>query len=413
MKKNGLISAWTEEENQRMMHGGLLPPSAPVRQMVIGAPCVIKNETSAVLQSKITVGSVEKTVEFSVSHQYGDYLCYERADAFLIGLLNWAMRERCDIICEAPVTEELLSQINRELVPALVKYSGKLYAPRITARTENGELPCAGAVGTGCSLGVDSLHAIRSLTSDEYPGLKLTHLLINNVGAYTFHNKTNYGRYEFQVENARRFAKEFGYELIVTDSNFAEAFPQEHIKTHLYSSLFGIYALRKLWKVYFYASSGCDMEEYFNLSHNEEYDTSCYEMFGFPCLSIPQLNVRMESAHLERFEKLRTLAEYEPSHRYLNVCTNTGRNCGRCPKCRRTLWALEALGVLDKYRDVFDVDAYLSEGQARFYELYWRHKHGVHLLQESYTILRPKMRSALRMKLYYWKEALKGNRPTM
>lgn len=43
-----------------------------------------------------------------------------------------------------------------------------------------------------------------------------------------------------------------------------------------------------------------------------------------------------------------------------------GKNCGRCEKCTRTLLALDALGALDKYRDVFDVDYYLSHKQSYF-----------------------------------------------
>src|SRR5690606_13432792 len=49
---------------------------------------------------------------------------------------------------------------------------------------------------------------------------------------------------------------------------------------------------------------------------------------------------------------------YPPSYDVLNVCNFYSRNCGECVKCLRTLYALDVLEVLDRYRAVFDVEAY-------------------------------------------------------
>ena len=59
-------------------------------------------------------------------------------------------------------------------------------------------------------------------------------------------------------------------------------------------------------------------------------------------------------------QKLKIVADYVPSYKYLNVCLKDGNNCGRFEKCVRTMTGLDALGKLDYYREVFDVDYYNS-----------------------------------------------------
>ena len=78
------------------------------------------------LVSCIEHDSTCNEVWFSVPECYSEYLCYERSDAFLIGMLNWAMRTGDDIECEAPVSEELLFQIREHLIPSLAKYDKTL-----------------------------------------------------------------------------------------------------------------------------------------------------------------------------------------------------------------------------------------------------------------------------------------------
>ena len=47
--------------------------------------------------------------------------------------------------------------------------------------------------------------------------------------------------------------------------------------------------------------------------------------------------------------------------KYLNVCvpaTDKGHNCSCCNKCMWTLIPLDAMGKLDKFKGVFDIDVY-------------------------------------------------------
>ena len=367
----------------------LLPPSAPVRQITIGVPRIEIKEGKAFQWCSIKVGEVEKDVFFSVDEEYAPYLCHERGDAYLIGLLNFAMRERCNIHSEVPLTGELVHQLVAELIPSVVNYAQGLYAPVITGELTDEKLPSAQKVATGCSCGVDSLNAIKTMceTLDGY--YKPDYLVLNNVGAYTSEGKCSNERYEAQMENARLCAQTLNIPLLITDSNFSVAIPQKHYLTHVYSSSFAIYMLRKLWSRYYYASAGASIHERFALVDNESLDPLKYDFIILSAFSISQLRICNESITTSRYDKMKNIVDYPLAQKHLNVCLKQGKgNCGYCPKCKRTLWLLDALGKLDQFSAVFPIDVYYSMRKEYLQELYIAHGKQIEMTTESYAILK-------------------------
>lgn len=350
-----------------------------------------------------------RPVWFEVEERYGRYLCAERSDAFLIGLLNHAQRDGYDIVCEAPVGAQLLYQIRTYLVPSLARNSAALYATRIEAEMDATRMRNAGGVGTGISCGVDSLSAVKHHARSPYPGLRLTHLVLNNVGAFL----DNREQYDWQTRHAMAFAKEYGFELIVSDSNIVRAFPQDHLLTHTYSSCFAIYAMQRLWDVYFYASSGHDYQETFDLRDSEKKAADHYELLSLDVFSTRSLKIYSEGAAINRFEKTRELADWPPAQKYLHVCTSqSGGNCGVCPKCLRTLVTLDALGVLQRFDNVFDVLAYEAR-RTRHLEWLYRQQivpEGDTMTAPAYRLLRHRLpfRSRVRVRLMLWAQPLYG-----
>ncbi len=377
---------WLPEQLLRMEEGTVASNDTPVRVIRIGQAWVEHLEDVSVLYNSLSVGHVEKTVSFTVQRKYGKYLCHERADAWLIGLLNWAMRERCDFICESPVTEELLYNIRRDLLPALHRNGPHLHLPQITAETSHEPLDCALGVGTGCSCGIDSLHAISRHMDSDYPNLRLTHVTLNNVGAFTRDGATTQSKRDFHIQLAQQLSEELGLELIITDSNFADAFPQNHFLTHTYSSCFAIYAMRKLWKTYYYASTGYAYESFTLDSHETK---SCpYELLSLNAFSVPSLRIYSEGGAHTRYEKTAALIHYKPAQQYLNVCTETAINCGRCPKCKRTMLTLDCLGALDLFTEVFPIDEYKKWRKFYIKDLYRTYrKQPDKMMLELYNIL--------------------------
>lgn len=389
---------FSENDIRRMSRSDTVEKDKPVRKILIGTPYIETKGGQAIQWCNISLDGVQKKVYFSVDEKYADYLCAERGDAYVIGLLSLAMRERCDIHSEVSLTGDLIHQIETELIPPVTKFSNHLYAPKITGKLDNEPLPSANKIATGCSCGIDSLHAIKFLTEERGGMYKPDYLVINNVGAYTSDGKTSSTRYEDNSTNARQFAEDFGTPLIVTDSNFANAFPQEHLLTHLYSSCFAIYMLRKLWSRYYYASSGVDSQERFSLIDNEKHDPCKYDVIALPALSISQLRICNESPHASRFEKTQYLANDKLVHKYLNVCLRQGKgHCGLCPKCTRTLWTLDAIGKLDNFSEVFPVNQYRAIRKYYLRELYRSHRRGVQMISEAYAVLSKDMSPLLKL----------------
>ena len=97
----------------------------------IGRPYIEQAGKNFRLTADVVMDQETKKWWFEVPAEYKQYLCTERSDAFLIGILPLAMRFGEDISLDAPVTEELLFNIETELIPSLVN-SSKKQQPQIT-----------------------------------------------------------------------------------------------------------------------------------------------------------------------------------------------------------------------------------------------------------------------------------------
>lgn len=340
--------------------------------IIIGKPFISSNAAKTRCICDISVDGMIRSVWFEVDSKYKEYLVTERADAYVIGLLHWCMLNRHDIKCQVPVTEELLYNIKTILVPSLAKYANNLHAIKIDAEVApalKGE-----EVGTGCSCGIDSFDAIYNHYKSDYPNMDLTYLCINNVGAFN-ECYDDYGREKVKEERYQKVdvvSKELGIPIIKTDSNFAETFPQIHLYSHTYSSVFAIYMLKKLWKTYYYASSGMDYSK-FSLS---DLDPAHYELLSLQCFSTSGIRIYSEGGEKERIDKTRDLVDFEPAQKYLHVCLAKPYNCGVCSKCRRTLVTLDMLDKLDNFKEVFDIGYYKKHREEYYKWLVSQHSFG-------------------------------------
>ena len=91
------------------------------------------SEGHSTLSTDIEIDGTKTNVYLTVEPQYGKFFSPERADYALIGLLAYAMRHGHDIICDVPVTEELLYNIREILLPTLVRSDSRGYHTKIQA----------------------------------------------------------------------------------------------------------------------------------------------------------------------------------------------------------------------------------------------------------------------------------------
>lgn len=339
---------------------------------------------------------------FEVDSDYEKYLCAERGDAFLVGMLRYAMSLGYDINLDVPVTEELLYNIRTYLIPALSKASAAIYPVEIVANIAQGVLPNAGAVGAGMSCGIDSLHVICHHAQSQYPSMKLTHLVLNNVGAY----QEGSDQFAWQLEHAQRFADEYGFKLVRTNSNYTTAFPANHKGlrwTHTYANAFCVFALQKFWHTFYYGSSGYDFSG-FSLSKVEKGDCALYDLLTLNVFTTANIRFYSEGAAKTRFEKTADVSIYLPARKYLHVCTrDNGPNCNTCEKCCRTLMTLDALGRLDDFSEIFDIPYYRKNRKWylnwMYYNYYFYGKES--LLEEVYNHFKGEITLSMKMKMRY------------
>jgi hypothetical protein len=353
--------------------------------ITIKQPVIFQLNDTARIQNVIDVDGSPRELWFEVGRNYGAYLCDERADAYVIGLLHWAMENRHDITCEIPLGEELYYQLTTYLIPAVANATKNLYPSMIFAPVDSRLMPNAGAVGTGLSCGIDSLHVLANQTESPYRSFNITHLLYNNVGANGIGEEGELLCSE-RKQMAEAFAEETGYKLIETNSNFAEIFEQIYPLVHTYSNVFAVYMMQKFWNVYFYASSGFDFSE-FSLKNNDDKDSAYYDLLSLDCFSTRSLRFYSEGGAKTRFEKTKTVIKYLPAKKYLNVCCAEGKNCGKCEKCMRTLLTLDALGVLDEFQAVFDIDYYKAHKNHYYSWLCLRKIQKDRMIKEPFEIL--------------------------
>lgn len=365
--------------------------------ITVNIPHLRSEGNQAVLVDTIVIDGAEKELWFKVDKKYSEYLCTERGDAYLIAVLNYAMVNRHDITVKVPVSEDLLYNVERYLMDALIENNPAYYRPVIDAVPTSERLPDAGAVGTGISCGVDSLHSLANHHASEYKGHNITHLAFNNVGSHGNGPKAH-ALFHSRMERPAEFAKEYGFELVVSDSNLMEVIPQDHFKTHTYSSMFPVFCLQKLYSVYLYASAGYRFNE-FRLNQDGLICCGSYEMLSLPCFTNGSLKVLSEGLGKTRMDKLKKIIGYEPSYKYLNVCLLEGDNCGRCEKCVRTILGLDALGALDLYSSVFDVPYYRSHKKWYLQQMLYQMAVGRHDYFEIYPYFKDEITPLMRLKV--------------
>lgn len=353
----------------------------------IDKPYIIDNKNKKRCICDIYIDNEKKTVWFEVEKEYGKYLVDDRVDAYVIGILNYAMRNKHDIYSSSYITEELLYNIKTILVPSLTKYGKNLNNIKIdiptTSAIKQGEF-----IATGCSCGVDSFDAIKNHLNSEYTEMNLTHLCLNNVGAYNECYK-DYGIdkvKEERYEITDKVAKDLNLRLVKTDSNFATEIKQNHYLTNTYSSCFAIYMLQKMWKRYYLASVGLDYSK-FTIIDNDLEDSAHYDLLTLQCFSHEGLRIYSESGEKTRLEKTINIADFKPAQKYLHVCISKPYNCGVCSKCRRTLVSLDAINKLDKFKDVFNIK-YYYDNRIEYYDwLMNEHINKNEMNEPSYQIL--------------------------
>lgn len=318
---------------------------------------IVREDGVSCLCADLTIENRKTTMWFGVPRAHEDWLAIGRADPFLMAMLPGAMRGAHEILCEDPMSERLHYQLRTELIPAL-SFAGDLYhnIKIFSPLTPNG-ISNQGAVGTGYSGGVDSLYTIYC--RNENSELPITHLAVFNTGSRRRKSST----LQKIFRRAQEAAAELNLTAIYVDTNFKDILRDSRRSSYTYRNLACILAMQGLFKSYLLSSGPNASKMSLDLDFCDHYD-----ILTVNCASTESLALYLFGVERTRREKLTALSDWEPSRRWLNACTrNEGEliNCSRCKKCIHDMTMLYALGKLDQYRAIFDLEDYYKNLPAR------------------------------------------------
>ena len=245
------------------------------KQITISRPYVGVTGSTARLSADIFIDNQIKNLYCETDSKYSKYLLSERADAFLTAILPFAMRSGKDIVCEAPVSEQFLHNLNEILIPQLCSHDERLHETKITATEDSSNLDCGDEVATGMSCGVDSFYTVNLYKSSQFKSMNLSYLYCGNY---------LYGNDGPIYERAELAAKDLGLPLVCTTTNINEALRLPHLYTHFFKTMFGVLALRKLFRIYYYSTA--EDFSHFQLENNSTRDTAEIELlllYTFSC----------------------------------------------------------------------------------------------------------------------------------
>lgn len=337
----------------------------------IGKSALRQNDGMVRLVSTFSSLKGSKEVFFETEAQYGEFFVSEVSDPFIVAALLPALVEGEDIQVEC-VSDRLYYNFNT-LSFLLGKTFG--YTP-ISLHAQNVETVDyqSKGVGSGFSGGVDSFCSyIRHTSADCPESMRITHLALFNVGAYGNDYEKTRNDFETDLERARQFAGEVGKPLIPVNSNMSSIYTQRDIyhyslRTTLCISS-AVLALQKLFSLYYISSSGT-IDDIKLSAHDQYY----YEGLLTQLLSTENTSIVIAEHHMNRVEKTLQLLDDKNAQKHLYVCAapimnekhgfnyknDTSPNCCECPKCRRTLAAIDFAGKLDAFKERFDLEKWAA-----------------------------------------------------
>ena len=323
-------------------------------RIVLGAPYLETSESGVRLCSDVTLHGKSETVWIEVSPENAKYLTDDRLDAFVLPFLPTAWAEGAEIVCEAPVSRRLLYQLKHYEIPAVAKHTAAFSEVCLTAEPTDDKLPFEGCVATGWTGGVDSMYTLMTMLKTTEPAYRLTHLLVYNCG--TLESDHNEELLHFLAQRAQNgIGRETGLQLMWINSNLQEILNEPYIAVAVYRMGAMLLALQKKFRMY-YHSSGYQ----FDVLAFDETHCAYHDMMTLQNICTDTTEFYSSGGTRSRIGKICELTGYETSYRYLHPCiyTTNSKNCGRCPKCIRTMTALYALGALQKYSEVFDTEEF-------------------------------------------------------
>jgi hypothetical protein len=325
--------------------------------MIVSAPEITRTTQGVRYSVRVreTRQSLPAMLWFEIPDQFGDYLS-DKADAAMLGLLVPAMAAGEPLHLEGRVSKRLLGNLRKDYQELLLKVLPCLQLIPITAQETTEEAyPEAREVITGYSGGLDCFTTLLRPRTEAEPAIST--LVHTNVGS---HGKGQTGKKVFaqRLARAKRASERLGLPLIPVDSNLAEFYDRktDFVATTSARHASAVLTLQRGLEAYEYSSTYHRQKQ----SFEHTMDLSRIDELALPLLATESFRVVPSGSQYQRVEKLLIAAQQPVTYGMLDICmkpwnAGDGINCSDCTKCLRVQLALDVIGKLDCYAEVFDL----------------------------------------------------------
>lgn len=292
---------------------------------------------------------------YEVEEEYVKYLCDETLDAFLVSLIPFIVKHNYDVKINGKISSKLFYQLNTYLLPLLCSEFKK---EKINIECELTDIDFKSeGVGASISCGVDSFYTLLKHQNQADKKYNISHLTFFNTGSHgEYGGDKARTLFHERLKLIREFCNENNMKLVTVDSNMNELIMMNHKKTHTFRTIGCVLALQKLFGKYYFASG-----YHYNDMKIDEDSSAHYDTLNVQCLSNETLSIYSSGLEVNRMDKVKYISDYDITYNWLNVCVSTANNCSICHKCERTMTALDSIGKIEKYKNVFNLDSYYKK----------------------------------------------------
>ena len=301
----------------------------------------------------------------AVEKNNADMLADNVYDPFVLVPVILGMYYKQDVHINGNISPRLYHNMQYYLMNIFDRFSAHTSPIKFTVNGFDTVEQTGNLIGTGISCGVDSLATIYDNYINEMdPNFRINSLFFVNCGTHgDYEDEASHKKYWDRVALNKTGAEDLGLPMYLINSNY-------HAFTHKIGEqkigYLAIYScalsLQKYIKRYYTSSNLCydEIAEFNRLSRDFDIAEYC-ESFMPHLISTECFELVIDGCQYTRAEKIERISDWEFAQKHLNVCVpaaDKGHNCSCCNKCMWTLIPLEAMGKLEQFKNVFNIDTY-------------------------------------------------------
>lgn len=298
---------------------------------------------------------------FSVPTSFEHYFTDDVYDAFMVAALYPAMYYNESIEIKGKVSPRLYYNLTHYMPSIVRAYRKEMKYVDIKVEGFAIARQDSKGVATGFSAGVDSFTTIIDhFVKENNPDYKITSLFFFNVGSHGGGGEKARRMFLERFNRLKSFPDRVDLPYIPVDSNLFDFYLDYwEYDAGLFCRACAILLFQRAISKYYISSDYAYNEVMYTAFDNYVISLSgIVETFANPLLSTENLEMITDGSQYSRTEKTELIVQYPLVKEYLNVCVSDTENCSICGKCLRTLICLESMGLLDEYKNVFDIEKY-------------------------------------------------------